>query len=324
MKNFFEETLKKVPDEFGMYKCPLHASVEHTVYVKDNNFLCLHCGASGDVEQLKTLLKRNSIAQKHFTDEQKRIFSLNKIAMEYFQNSLARSEIAKKYVSDRGLDEETIALFNIGFANQDWTATKQYLLEKGFTEQEIIDAGITFYSPKTNKSYDFYRNRLMFPIKDAWGNVIGFSGRTIVNDEKKYINTSENIVFHKRQGFYNLNNFDSDYRHVIICEGQMDVIAFAMAKLPNAVATLGTALTLAHVKILSNIADEIYLCFDGDNAGQSALAKAVVMFDQEGVKTKKMVTLNGCKDPDEVLKKYGRNGLVQMIKNAKSTKEEKA
>lgn len=316
MKDFFENVLKKSPDENGMYKCPLHASTENTVFIKDNHFLCLQCNASGDAEHLQSLLNRSTSVQQHFTDEQKRIFLLNKIAMEYFQNSLARSEIAKKYVVDRGLDEDCISMFGIGFANSDWTATKQYLIEKGFSEQEIISAGITFYSQKTNKSYDFYRNRLMFPIKDAWGNVIGFSGRTIVDDEKKYINTSENIVFHKRQGFYNLNNFDTNFRHVIICEGQMDVIAFERAKIPNAVATLGTALTLAHARMLVELADEIYLCFDGDNAGQSALAKAVIMFEQLGKKTKKVSTIANCKDPDEVFKKHGRNGLVQMIKNA--------
>ncbi len=315
MENFFK-SIGKVPDEHGMYKCPLHASTENTILVKDGHFLCLHCGASGDAEQMKALLERNSNTTMQYTEAQKRIIQLNRVVAEYFQNSLARSETAKKYLASRGLDEATIAHFGIGFANSDWTATKQYLLEKGFTEEEMVEAGITFRSSKNQKVYDFYRNRIMFPIKDAWGNIIGFSGRTIVDDERKYINTSENIVFHKRQGFFNLNNFSTDFDHVIVCEGQMDVIAFSVGGIPNAVASLGTALTLAHAKILATIAKEVYLCFDGDNAGQSALAKAVAIFDQLGVKTKKMKTMRDCKDPDEVLKKHGNAGLMQMMNEA--------
>lgn len=315
MQNFLK-SIGKEPDEYGMYKCPLHAGVENTIFIKDGHFLCLHCGASGDATQLKALLERNNATTFQYDDKQKRIILLNKIAMEYFQNSLSRSEVAKKYLADRGLDESAIAHFEIGFANSDWTATKQYLLEKHFTEEEIVDSGICFRSLKNEKVYDFYRNRIMFPIKDAWGNVIGFSGRTIVNDERKYINTSENSVFHKRQGFFNLNNFSRDFDHVVVCEGQMDVIAFSIGGIPNAVATLGTALTFAHARVLSEIANEVYLCFDGDNAGQSALNKAIALFEQIGVKTKSMKPLQGCKDPDEVLKKFGNEGLMKMMSNA--------
>jgi DNA primase len=156
----------------------------------------------------------------------------------------------------------------------------------------------------------------MFPIRDAWGNIVGFSGRTIVDDRSKYINTSENCVFHKRSGFFNLNSFDSNCRHIIVCEGQMDVIAFAQAGIPNAVASLGTALTMAHAKIIASIAKDVYLCFDGDNAGQSALEKAELLFQHLGISTKRMSTLHPCKDPDEVLKKYGKEGLEKMIRDA--------
>ena len=314
MHNFLK-SIGKEPDEYGMYKCPLHAGTDNTIFIKDGHFICLHCGASGDETLLKALLERNTATNFQYDDKQKRIILLNKIAMEYFQNSLSRSDVAKKYVSDRGLDESAVVHFGIGYANSDWTATKQYLLEKHFTEDEIVEAGICFRA-KNQKVYDFYRNRIMFPIKDAWGNVIGFSGRTIVNDERKYINTSENIVFHKRQGFFNLNNFSRDFDHVIVCEGQMDGIAFSVGGIPNAVATLGTALTLAHARILSEISKEIYLCFDGDNAGQSALNKAVSLFEQIGVKVKKMKLPQECKDPDEVLKKFGNAGLMKMINDA--------
>ena len=316
MEGFFK-SIGKVPDEHGMYKCPLHASTENTVYVKDGHFLCLQCGASGDEQQMKALLERNKTVTFQYSEEQKRILLLNKVAMEYFQNSLTRSEVAKKYLSDRGLDDATISYFGIGFANSDWTATKQYMMEKHFTEDELVESGICFRSSKNQKAYDFYRNRIMFPIKDAWGNVVGFSGRTIVDDERKYINTSENIVFHKRQGFFNLNNFSDDFDHVIVCEGQMDVIAFSRGGIPNAVASLGTALTLAHAHILSTVAKEIYLCFDGDNAGQSALQKAKDLFTQLGVTVKTMKPLQGCKDPDEVLQNFGNEGLMKMMSEAK-------
>lgn len=316
MVNFLE-TIKLLPDEHGLYKCPLHASTHNTLYVKDDHFLCLHCGASGDREQLVAFMDRNHTVDFEYTDAQKRILQLNRVAMEYFRNSLARSDVARKYLSERGLAEDVIAYFDIGFANSDWTATKQYLLEKHFTEEEIVEAGICFRSNKNQKVYDFYRNRIMFPIKDAWGNVIGFSGRTIVGDERKYINTSENIVFHKRHGFFNLNNFSGDFKHVVVCEGQMDVIAFTIGGIPNAVASLGTALTLAHARMLANLAEEVYLCFDGDNAGQSALAKAVALFDQLGVPVKRMTPPKGCKDPDEVLKMFGSEGLCKMMSEAK-------
>jgi DNA primase len=316
MKTFFEK-LGKVPNEHGLYQCPLHLSMEHTVLIQDENFVCFECNASGDVEQLKQLLARNSTTTMQYDDKQKRILFLNKIATEYFQNSLAKSNVAKNYLASRSLDEATIQKFCIGFANADWTATKQYLLEKGFTEDEMVEAGVIFLSKKNGKTYDFYRNRIMFPIRDAWGNVVGFSGRTIVDDDRKYINTSENCVFHKRSGFFNLNHFDSSYSHVIICEGQMDVIAFSRGGIPNAVASLGTALTMAHAKIIAAIAKDVYLCFDGDNAGQSALEKAKLLFAQLGISTKKVSTLQPCKDPDEVYQKFGSDGLRKMLKNAK-------
>jgi DNA primase len=317
MKDFFEKTLKLLPDENGMYKCPLHISFEHTVYIQDGHFLCLHCGASGDAEQLNSLMKKGSIAQFHYDEHQKRIIALNHTAMEYFQNSLARSEVAKKYVANRGLNEEILAKFSIGFANSDWVSTKQYLTEKGYTEDEMVEAGVAFRSTKTGKVYDFYRSRIMFPIKDAWGNVVGFSGRTIVDDERKYLNTSENSVFRKRQGFFNLNNFDATQNYIIVCEGQMDAIAFARGGISNSVASLGTALTLAHARMLSALTSEIYLCFDGDNAGQAALAKAKLLFEQLGVIAKTVTIPQGCKDPDEVLERLGEQGLMQMITTAK-------
>ena len=314
--NAFFEQLGKVPNEHGLYKCPLHLSMEHTVLIKDNNFVCLECNASGDVEQLKRMLNKNIPTTMQYDDRQKRILFLNKIVTEYFQNSLAKSEVAKKYLALRSLDEATIQKFCIGFANADWTATKQYLIEKGFTEDEMIEAGVIFRA-KNQKTYDFYRNRIMFPIRDAWGNVIGFSGRTIVDDDRKYINTSENCVFHKRSGFFNLNHFDTSHSHVIVCEGQMDVIAFSRGGIPNAVASLGTALTMAHARIIAAIAKDVYLCFDGDNAGQSALEKAELLFAQLGITVKKVKTIHPCKDPDEVYKKHGREGLLKMLNDAK-------
>jgi DNA primase len=268
------------------------------------------------LEQLKLLIEEKNMSID-FSDEQKRLFAINRMAMEYFQNSLSISDTAKKYLEDRGLDTDIIKLFHIGYANPDWTATKQYLLKKGFSEDEILKAGLIFRSSKSNKTYDFYRSRIMFPIIDAWGNVVGFSGRTIVNDKSKYVNTSQTPVFHKRRSFFNLNNFDNKLPYIVICEGQMDVIAFARARVSNAVATLGTALTRSHAYMIAEMAEEVYFCFDGDTAGQSALKKAENLFAEIGnIKTKKMKMPHSCKDADEVLKMFGREGILKLFETA--------
>lgn len=311
--NDWLKKMNLVPDEFGFCKCPFHVSHENTLLIRDDNFFCLQCGKTGDLAQLLLELNNDIVSPPEYTEKCRRLFAINRIAREYFENSLNASDVAKKYLYDRGLGDTIIKQFHLGFANQDWTATKQYMMKKGFSEEELLEAGIIFRSTKSQKTYDFYRSRIMFPIIDAWGNTIGFSGRTICNDKSKYVNTSQTPVFHKRRSFYNLNNYDSRYNYIVICEGQMDVIAFTRANIANAVATLGTALTRTHAHIIASMCDDVYLCFDGDTAGQSALKKAEALFQEIGKNTKTITIPHPCKDADEMLKMYGVAALQKLL-----------
>lgn len=318
----------KVDNDAVFHKCPICGKKTLLINENDTAFVCFSCGKSGNLDYLKIQLGKP--VEMPTIVENERLFALNKEAAFYFRNALNHYEEAKKYLyEERGMTQEIISEFGIGYANPDWTSAKQYLMSKGYTEEELIEAGILFKSSKNNKTYDFYRGRIMFPIKDSFGRVIGFSGRILecvepkVDGDKKknpkYINTNENDIFRKREGFYNIDHFVPSENYLILCEGQMDTIAFYTGGIANALATLGTALTPTQASIIKSLVDTVYIAFDGDNAGESAAQKAVDLLRDANIKDiRRVYCISGSKDPDEVLKKYGPEGLQKMMKDYKN------
>lgn len=251
----------------------------------------------------------------------KQMLSANKEAARYFYSCLAApcGLNARKYLKDRALTPEIIKKFGIGFAPDSWDALKKYLFSKGFSEQILVDAGLISKTEK-GSTYDRFRNRVMFPIFDVTGNVIGFGGRVLDDSKPKYLNTADTPVFDKSANLYALNLAKNDKSaQVVVVEGYMDVVTLYQYGIERAVASLGTALTAHQVRLLKRYSKEVVLCYDGDGAGQKATQRAVGLLREAEVRAR-VVSLadSGAKDPDEFLKKFGVDRFLERINSAKA------
>lgn len=326
--------------------CPFHneKTPSFTVYPENGSFYCFGCGVGGDVitfvrrmenldymEAVKQLADRAGMAlpEDGYDDTlaKKRIAVLaaNRAAAKFFHSQLFtdRGRHALNYFLDRGLTMETIRHFGLGFAPDDWRALKNHLNEQGFDDILLESANLLRRSDKNGKVsyYDNFRNRVMFPIIDPRGNVIAFGGRVLDDSKPKYINTSDTLVYKKSNGVFALNFAkNGNDGKLIIAEGYMDVIALHQAGFTNAVACLGTALTKEQANLLSRYADEIILSYDADEAGQKATARALGIFGTTGMEIK-VLRLNGGKDPDEIIKKYGAQRFRDIINGAANDTE---
>ena len=319
--------------------CPFHSEKTPSFHISADKQLyhCFGCGVGGSslqfimnienldfVEALKFLADRAKISlpeensdenNNEFYEKRQAIYKVNAAAAKYFNKTLFsdQGKIAQRYVSSRQLDSKTAVSFGLGYANPDIADCTEYLKAEGFSEEIILAAGLAKRSTKTNGLYDFFRDRLMFPIIDVRGNVIAFGGRILGDGVPKYLNSADIIVFNKSKTLYALNFAKhSCHDRIILCEGYMDVIALHKSGFTNAVATLGTALTEQHAKIISRYTKEVVLCYDSDGAGQKATAAAIELLKAAGVKTK-VLTLPGAKDPDEYIKKMGASAFESLI-----------
>ena len=210
---------------------------------------------------------------------------------------------------------ETIRHFGLGYAPDGWSSLIKHMKTKGYSEQELIAADL---AKKTQKGYviDTFRNRAMFPIIDVKGSVIAFGGRVLDDSKPKYVNTSDTLVYKKSQGVFALNfaKRGTD-KTLILCEGYMDVIAYHQAGFENAVAGLGTAFTPEQAKLLSKYAEEVILSYDSDEAGQKATRKAIGILSRTPLRIR-VARLQGGKDPDEIIKKYGKDKMRQILSSA--------
>lgn len=225
-----------------------------------------------------------------------------------------------EYIKRRGLDQSIIKKFGLGFAPDNWHFVHKRLSKNDRIEKLLIRAGLVAKSPKGNV-YDYFRNRIMFPIRDIKGNVIAFGGRVMDGSNPKYLNSPETDIFNKSNTLYGLNlakNTLSDSRQVIVTEGYMDVISLHQQGVENAVATLGTALTTQHGRILSRYADEIVICYDSDSAGQKAALRSIDVLQGLDAKVK-ILTLGDNMDPDDFIRSKGRTEFENRVKTAKST-----
>ncbi len=248
----------------------------------------------------------------------KQILAANREAARFFYASLSEpiGEQARKYLKNRALTPEIITKFGIGFAPDSWERLKKHLLSKSFSEQLLVDAGLITKTEK-GSTFDRFRNRVMFPIMDITGNIIGFGGRVLDDSTPKYLNTSDTPVFDKSANLYALN-FAKNAKsgQVIVVEGYMDVVTLYQYGIDRAVASLGTALTPKHARLLKRYAKEVILCYDGDGAGVKAAQRAVGLLREADVKAR-VVTLTGAKDPDEYCKKFGVERFLACIDEAK-------
>lgn len=319
--------------------CPFHSerTPSCTVYPDTDSFYCFGCGAGGDVvtfimkienldyyEAVKYLAERSGIAMPE--DERlgqsadlkkKRLYEMNKQAARFFYRNLKTPEGKKglDYLIGRGLKLETIKKFGLGVALDKWSALKDHLLSLGFYENELVNASLLGRNSQ-GRTYDFFKNRVMFPFFDLRGNVVAFGGRRLdESDSRKYLNSKETDVFKKNKTLFALNFAKESAiksKQLLLCEGNIDVISMHQAGFDNAVATCGTAITSEHARMMLRYCDEVVICYDSDEAGQKASNKAINTLSEVGIKTK-VIKMEDAKDPDEYINKFGSARFKKLI-----------
>ena len=257
--------------------------------------------------------------------QQERLWALHKEAARFFHAKLQAPEgaAALQYALGRGMPKSTIINFGIGYAPDTWSSLTDYLRKKGYTDQELRDSGLVTVSKKNGNLFDRFRDRLMFPIIDVRGNVIGFGGRIMKKDDNaaKYLNSPETLIFNKRKNLFGLNVAKkTKLPYMILVEGYMDAIALHQYGFDSAVASLGTSLTEEHAVLLSRYTENVVLIYDGDEAGQRAAQRAIPMLEKAGLSIK-VLQLKDAKDPDEYLKKFGADKF-QLLLNDSSNRVE--
>ena len=322
--------------------CPFHneKTPSFTVYPATQSFYCFGCGAGGDaitflkkienldyLDAVKTLAQRAGLqipqegSDDSLSKRRRRILEMNREAARFYHSVLLSPEgkVGYDYYIGRALSAATINHFGLGFAPNQWDALLKHMRAKGYQPAELVDAGLARKGQKGY--YDNFRNRVMTPIIDVRGNVIAFGGRVLDDSKPKYINTGDTLVYKKTNELFALNFAkDSKEDALILCEGYMDVIAMHQAGFTNAVAGCGTALTTEQVRLISRYAKEVILTYDADEAGQKALQKAMTLFDQTDVKVR-IPALVGGKDPDEIIRTYGRDKFKGMLEGASNETE---
>ena len=316
--------------------CPFHneKTPSFVVYPDTQSFYCFGCGAAGDVinfvrkynnlgyvESVKQLASRVGMPLPEEEDKEakarQRLLEINRCAARYFYEQLnaktPEAAQARRYWKEkRGLSDAAIRRFGLGYAPQDFGGLLHYLRRRGFSESELERSGLVKRSAKGNL-YDIFRHRVMVPIIDVRGSIIAFGGRVLDDSKPKYINSPETQVYHKSRTLFALNIAKkSTSKRYILCEGYMDVISRHEAGFDTAVCACGTALTAEQVKLLSEYADEVVLSYDSDEAGQKATERSLGLFANSPVKVS-VLSYQGAKDPDEFIKKYGRERFDMLL-----------
>ena len=253
--------------------------------------------------------------------QQERLWALHKEAARFFHAQLyaPTGAAALQYALNRGMSKATLTRFGIGYAPDSWTDLVDTLRRKGYTDQELRDSGLVTISRKNGNLFDRFRDRLMFPIIDVRGNVIGFGGRIMSDKDKsaaKYLNSPETLIFNKRKNLFALNLAKkSKLGYLILVEGYMDAIALHQYGFDCAVASLGTALTEDGASLLSRYTDQVVLIYDGDAAGQNASQRAIPILEKAGLQVK-VLQMRDAKDPDEFLKKFGADRFKLLLEES--------
>lgn len=321
--------------------CPFHSekTPSFTVFTGTRSFYCFGCGAGGDVisftmrtenltyvDAIRTLARRVGIEIPEDEREQQsgvrreRILEMNKEAARFFHDCLKNSKDAKEYIAKRKLSTALVKHFGIGYAPNDFEALAKHLRSKGFTQNEMKEGFLCSISKKNGRSYDIFRNRIMFPIIDVKGDIIAFGGRTIGSDpsEAKYINTNDTPVFNKRRNLFALNYAKSSCsEQMILCEGYMDVISLHGAGFTNAVASCGTAFTPDQARLMKRYTKSAIISFDADEAGQRNADKVFRLLGDVGLEAK-LLKVENAKDPDEFIQKFGKEAFSRLLNRSRS------
>lgn len=312
--------------------CPFHSerTPSFTVFPATRSFYCFGCGAGGDVitftmkrenldyrSALELLAKRAGIElptdSSRYEEsgggvKRERVLNMNREAARFFHACLYDKNIgspALAYLTGRGLSGAVIKHFGLGYAPDSFGSLHTYLMQKGYTVEEISAAYLCGISQKTGKPYDLFRNRVIFPIIDVTGNVVAFGGRVMDDSIPKYLNTSDTPAFKKSRNLFALNYARGKCaERLILCEGYMDVIALHAHGFENAVATLGTAITPDQARIMAKYTKQVIISYDADEAGQKAANKAMKLLGEAGLDVR-VLRIPGAKDPDEFMKNNG-------------------
>ena len=257
--------------------------------------------------------------------QQERLWALHKEAARFFHSKLYAPEGAEalKYAQGRGMPKSILTTFGIGYAPDTWSSLVDALRKKGYTDQELRDSGLVTVSRKNGNLFDRFRDRLMFPIIDVRGNVIGFGGRIMKKDDNaaKYLNSPETLIFNKRKNLFALNLAKkTKHDYLILVEGYMDAIALHQYGFDCAVASLGTALTEDGAALLTRYTDQVVLIYDGDTAGQNATKRAIPILEKAGLQVK-VLQMRDAKDPDEFLKKFGADRFKMLLEESSNRVE---
>ncbi len=329
-------------------RCPFHSEKTPSFTVFEDNFHCFGCGAGGDVitfaMRIENLDYKDAVTfladrcgmtvpqeEKRYSNLEKpklsreRAFSMNKAAARIFYENLLSpdGEAARQYLAKRELTSATIKRFGLGFAKNEFYDLYNKLTALGYSRDEIKENFLCGISQKSGKPFDMFRNRIMFPIIDTSGNVIAFGGRVMDDSKPKYLNSSDTVIFRKGKQLFALNyakdvllgNVQNELvkpGQIILCEGYMDVIGMHQAGFTNAVATLGTAITSEHSRVVSRYAKSAFLAYDSDDAGKKAADKAMTLLNEVGVETK-IISMVDAKDPDEYIKKFGPQAFAKLL-----------
>ena len=330
---------KKGKSYFGL--CPFHNEKTPSFSVEPERkiYTCFSCGEKGNaitfkqktenisfVEAVEDLARKANINLDFSTYKKenpyKKYYDINDDALNLYKlylSSTKQGSIAKDYLTKRGITTNVINAFNIGLSPNEFDVLYKTLTDKGILVSDLHDLGLVKQG-KTKSFYDLFRERIIFPILDEKGNIIGFSGRTYLPTDKtspKYINSPQTIIFTKSKVLYNLNNALNEIKknnRVVLFEGYMDVIAAYRADIKESVASMGTSLTIEQVKLMKKYTNNVIICYDGDTAGIEATTRAIRLFENEQMQVKIILLPNNL-DPDDYLKKYSASKLKEFINN---------
>ena len=323
--------------------CPFHNEKTGSFHVnqKKQIYKCFGCGEGGDVinfvmkienldfiEAVKLLAEKNGIEFKTNLSEvdKAKMESIKlmqdihlKAARFYFSNLINSKNFGYDYLRKRGLSDKIIKKFGLGYSLDSWSSLMDYLLSSGYEKKDLVKSGLVTHKENDNKYYDRFRNRVMFPIFDYRGNVIGFGGRVLDNSLPKYLNSPDSLLFNKRFNLYGLNLAKKSISNdtLILVEGYMDLISLYEHGIENVVATLGTALTNEQGKLIKRYASTAIISYDSDDAGIKATLRAIEILKSHHINVK-VLNLKDCKDPDDFIKKYKKEGFLKAIENSVS------
>jgi DNA primase len=323
--------------------CPFHNEKGPSFTLYDDHYYCFGCHASGDaidfvrktqgigfMDALRHLAERAGVEmpeleRKRGDDaalkERAALYSVMQQAQNFFVGELQREagSHAHEYLLQRGFSKESIQQFGFGYALDDFEVLTRYLKQMGFTESQLIDTSLASISAKTNRPYDFFRNRLMIPIRDVAGRVIAFGGRTLGNDPAKYVNSRESKLYDKSTVLFGLDRAKDAIRkagRALVTEGYMDTLQLWQKEIHETVACLGTALTVQQLKLLAPHCKKVFLFFDGDAAGQSASLRSVsVALEVPDIDVRVAIVPAG-HDPDSFARERGAEGIRALVANA--------